>query len=276
MLLWPLPRSAGSGHLSYWVAMDSMASLYVPGASVVHRLDARVKIGLLLAYSVGLLLVRTWAGLGLMATLFAVALAVSRLPLRRVFGMGLALYVLVGSVVALNGLRGPEGWAVGCFTGARMLLLLWMSYILCLSSTSTQLNDALASLLGPLRRLGVPVDDVALALSLALRFIPEVSRAFAEVAGVQRSRGAHLDEGGAIVRARAWAAVFAPVMTALFHRATDLGVALEARCYGLGEAQGRPVEAPGRTRLDPPRMTARDGAVLAVGCALCALAAVLL
>ncbi len=164
MLLWPLPRSAGSGHLSYWVAMDSMASLYVPGASVVHRLDARVKIGLLLAYSVGLLLVRTWAGLGLMATLFAVALAVSRLPLRRVFGMGLALYVLVGSVVALNGLRGPEGWAVGCFTGTRMLLLLWMSYILCLSSTSTQLNDALASLLGPLRRLGVPVDDVALAL----------------------------------------------------------------------------------------------------------------
>ena len=78
------------------------------------------------------------------------------------------------------------------------------------------------------------------------------------------------------MRARAWAAVFAPVMTALFRRATDLGVALEARCYGLEEAHGRPVETPGCTRLDSPRMIARDGAVLTVGCALCALAAVLL
>lgn len=255
--------------------MEGMTALYVPGASAVHRLDARVKIGLLFAYSVALLLVRSWAGLGLMATLFVVALAASRLPLRRVFGMGMALYVLVGSVVLFNGLRGPEGWATGCLTGARMLLLLWMSYILCLSSTATQLNDGLASLLGPLRRLRVPVDDVALALSLALRFIPEVSRAFERVAAAQRSRGAHLDDGGPFVRARAWAAVFAPVMASLFRSADGLGCALEARCYGLGAAQGRPAGTSGRTRLDPARIGPSDVATLVAGCALCVLAILL-
>lgn len=229
-----------------------------PAASFLSRMDARAKIALLVAYSVAVFLVSTPMGLLALGLLLAAALVAGRLSPRRVFGTGIALYVLVGFVVVLNGLRGPGGWCAGAMAGARLLLALWMSYAVCFSSTSTQLQEALSCLLRPLAALRVPVDDIAITLALALRLMPEVSAAFLRVASAQRSRAAHLDDGGLARRAHAWGAVFAPTLVALFRRASQMGVALEARCYGLAGSVGARAR---RTQLSRARWRASDTAV---------------
>lgn len=245
-------------------------STYIPGSSPLHRLDARVKVLLLLAYSVTLFLVTTWWGLLASFALLAAAWAVSGVPLRRVLGCGATAYALIGAIVALNALRGWEGALHGCFLASRILLLLWASYLVCFTSTSTDLSDALASLLGPLRRIGVPVDDVALTLSLALRFIPETSAEVDRVKRAQLSRCAPLGEGHPFRRMVAWGAVLAPVMAALFRRADRLALALDARCYGLQLPEASRGRSQRRTSLASRRWSASGAIVLALGCALCA------
>lgn len=253
--------------------MEAPSLTAVPDACRLSRVDARAKIALLVAYSVAAFLVRGPGGLLCLGLLLAAAIVAGGVSPRRVFGTGIALYVLVGFVVVLSGLRGPQGWYAGAMVGARMLLVLWMSYVVCFSSTSTQLEAAFASLLRPLRALRAPVDDIALTLSLALRLMPEVSAAFLRVASAQRSRCAHLDDGGPVRRAQAWGAVFAPTLVALFRHAGQLGVALEARCYGLTGPGGAPLR---RTQLSRARWRASDTAVLAGTLAALALSVALL
>ena len=131
---------------------------------------------------------------------------------------------------------------------------------------------ALGSLLGPFGRFGVPVEDVALTLTLALRFIPEVGQELAQVRDAQRCRGAALDRGPLGVRARAWGALFAPVLLGLFRRGGRVAQALDARCYGLRRPGGGPQA---RTRLGARPFGWRDAAVLLVGWGLCAALALL-
>ena len=276
--------------------MRLSVSTYIPGSSPVHACDARVKILLLLAYSVTLFVVRTWPRLGVMALLFLAAALASGIPLRRFFSFLLPVYVIAGfsvlfnafavdvaqagasvsglgdvssgvfsqfEAVALVGSFGfvPAGFGRGCFYAARIVLLVVMSLVLTYTSTSTDLTDAFASFLRPLRRLHVPVDDIATALSIALRFIPVTAEELLRVRDAQWSRGASFDEGGAWRRLRAWGNVFIPLFVGLFRRADCLAVSMDARCYG----------APGvvRTSLDDRRMSAASWAALAGGLAAC-------
>lgn len=154
----------------------------------------------------------------------------------------------------------PEaGLGRGLFFGLRIVLLAWGSLLVSLTSTSTELTDALRSFLAPLGRVRVPVDDVATALALAVRFIPLLAEEFCQVRDAQWSRGSALD-GGPAARLKAWAAVMIPLFVGLFRRADALAQAMDARCYG---APGR------RTSLAARRLGARDLAALAAGLALC-------
>lgn len=245
-------------------------SLYFPADSSVHRLDARVKLGLLLGYSVALFAVGTWGGMAVAAGLLAAVAAASAVPPWRVASLGAPAYLLLAVVVACNALAGPEGLATGCFLALRMALLLWASCLLCLTATSTELMGALASLLAPFGRFGAPVEDVALTLSLALRFVPEVGLELAQVRDAQRCRGAAIGAGPLPARARAWAALFSPVLLGLFRRGSRLAQALDARCYGVEGPDGRPVR---RTRLGARPLGWRQGALLLAGWGLCAAAA---
>ena len=176
-------------------------SSYIPGTSPIHACDARVKIVLLAMYSVMLFLVDTWAGLVLCGALFAAAAVSSRIPLRRFFALLVPVYVLAAFAVVFNGfafdvgqaapgaappLMGqepglfgslppvalvgsfglvPAGLARGCFFAVRIVLLVTASLVVTYTTTSTALTDALADFLRPLRRLRVPVDDIAMVFS---------------------------------------------------------------------------------------------------------------
>ena len=278
-------------------------SSYIPGTSPIHACDARVKIVLLAMYSVMLFLVDPWAGLVLCGALFAAAAVSSRIPLRRFFALLVPVYVLAAFAVVFNGfafdvgqaapgaappLMGqepglfgslppvalvgsfglvPAGLARGCFFAVRIVLLVTASLVVTYTTTSTALTDALADFLRPLRRLRVPVDDIAMVFSLALRFIPVTAEELGRVHDAQQARGASFSEGGLWERLRAWQTVLIPLFVGLFRRADALAVAMDARCYGA---------QPHRTSLHDRRLAGRSLAVLAAGLALCIAVAVLL
>lgn len=280
--------------LFYTAPMRFSMNTYIPKDSCVHACDARVKIVLLLAYSITLFFVETWAGLGLCAALFAAALAASRIAPARVFGLAAPVYVLVAFAILVNSftfdvsvaaqpvglgavsagvlanaapvsLAGnfafvPAGFARGCFYAVRILLLVFASFIVCFSTTSTAMTSALASFLAPLRRVRVPVDDIATVLSVALRFIPLTAEELMRVRDAQWARGARFDEGGLWQRLRAWQTVFIPVLVALFRRADRLAQAMESRCYGNNVPH---------TTLHTSRISSACAFALAGGIAVC-------
>ena len=192
----------------------------------MHRLDARVKVILLAAYSVALFAAGAWTGLGLAVLLLGAVLAASGLPWGRVLAMAAPVYVIAAFAVAFNALSGglgaptagesalasalaalspTAGLGRGLFFGLRIVLLAWGSLLVSYTSTSTELTDALRGFLAPLRPLRVPVDDAATALALAVRFIPltaeELGRFTAFMAGagaLDRLEERLIDAGSAV------------------------------------------------------------------------------
>lgn len=258
--------------------MRGVVRAYCPGSTVVHRADARVKIVLLVAYSLALFWVDTPVGMALFAAAAVGALAAARVPGRFVLALLAPVIVLAAFTVAFNafgsdgaaaaGTFTVEGLGRGVFFAVRMIVLVAGSFAVCLTTTSTALVGGFAQLMRPLRLVRVPIDDVALVLSLALRFIPVIAEELDSVRTAQISRGAHLQTGSLFKRLRAWGSVFVPLFVGLFRRADTLGVALEARCYGASGTC--------RTSLADAPFSFESAAQLAGGlAAVCAVAAVL-
>lgn len=253
---------------------------YVPVDSPVHRMDARAKLGLTACYTVALFLVTSWLGLLVVAAVAVFAVAVSRVPWRIASrGLRPVVWLLLFTLLA-NGLRwrpddawiaiGPlgvdaEGLARGGFFAARILLLVLGTSLLTLTTSPVALTDAISLLLGPLRVVRVPVDDIAMMMSIALRFMPTTAEEAERIVVAQSARGARFDSGGLLARARAWVPVLVPLFVNLFRRADDLAIAMESRCYrGFG-----------RTRLREPRMRPSDWVALGSGVLFAAAVAVL-
>lgn len=245
--------------------MNSSLRIAIPGTTVIHRADARVKVVLLLAFSIGVFFVDTWRGLGLAALFVCACIVAAKLPVGKLAKLSVPLLVLLAFVwvcnafvldvgtTASSSLSGgsagfAQGWPsvalagtfgfspVGCMTalfyGVRILLILLASFAVTFTTTAEELTSGFLSLLRPLRALRVPVDDVATTFSIALRFIPLTAEELARVRAAQISRGAGLEEGSALSRVLAWRVVFIPLVVGLFRRADALGCAMQARCYG--------------------------------------------
>ena len=243
---------------------------FVPGDSAVHRLDPRAKLGLTLAFTVLLFSSRGWVGLAAGAVVAVAVVGISRVPWR-LAGRGLVpiLWLLVFTLVA-NALAwgsgpllvrlGPlgvsqSGLARGACFAARITLLVLGTSVVTLTTSPVALTDALSRLMRPLRFVRVPVDDVAMMFSIALRFIPTTAEEADKIVVAQTARGAQFDEGGLVRRAKAWVPVLVPLFVNLFRRADDLAIAMESRCYtGIG-----------RTRLHVQRMRTGDWIALTVG-----------
>ena len=161
----------------------------------------------------------------------------------------------------------PTGFTRGCFYAIRIVLLVMASLLVSFTTTSTELTEAFSSFLRPLRKLRVPVDDVASVLSIALRFIPLVAEELGRIHDAQWSRCAKFGEAGLVVRLRAWATVLVPLFVSMFRRADALAVAMDARCYGAPDVV--------RTSLARRRFTVGALATLLAGLAICAALAVL-
>lgn len=280
--------------------MNASFATYIPGNSLLHRADARVKLLLMIAVSVTLFLVETWAGLACLAiAIFALALhaklsfrsmALMLIPVSVLlfvmwacnafvldvnssvqrYGLGVVSAGFAKGIapIALVGTFGfsPEGCMHGLFYAVRIIFLLMASFVVVYTTTSNELSDALVAFLRPLRALKVPVDDIATTLSLALRFIPLVAEELLNVKRAQASRGARYDEGSLLQRVRAWSNVFIPLFVGMFRKANTLALAMDSRCYGAHE----------RTALYERRVGKAGFTALVVGLALCVLCAVYL
>lgn len=246
---------------------------YVPGDSPMHRLEPRVKLGLTAAFTIALFLVDGWAGMAVAGLGVAGALAISKVPLRIVVrGLSAVSFILAFTVLA-NALRwndpagalvtlGPlsvnaAGLSQGLFFAVRIVLLVLGTSLVTLTTSPVAITDALAALMRPLERFRFPAADVAMMLSVALRFIPTTAEEAEKIVVAQAARGARFSEGGPITRARAYVPVLVPLFVNLFRRADDLAIAMESRCY-RGE---------GRTRLRESVMRSADWATLAAGMA---------
>jgi energy-coupling factor transport system permease protein len=255
---------------------------YVPGDSPVHRLEPRVKIVVTLVFSVGLFLVSNWAGLGLLAIVMVAAVVVSGVRWRLVARGLLPIAFILAFTVIINALvRAPApntlmrlgplavsipGLERGLFFALRIVILVLGTSLITLTTSPVALTDAIARLLAPLERLGFPATDVAMMLSVALRFIPSTAEEAETIVVAQAARGARFGEGGPVRRARAYVPVLVPLFVALFRRANELALAMDARCY----------RGTGRTRLHESSLRAADWLTLGVGVVLVAAVAVYL
>ncbi len=244
---------------------------YVPVDSPVHRLDAAAKIGIAAAFTVGLFLAGRFWGMGAFALAVVAGVALARVPA----GMALRGVRTVGVIMVVtllaNALRwqpatealvrlGPlaideQGLRLGAFFAVRIVLLVVGTSLLTLTTSPVELASGIERALGPLKVFRVPVGDLAMTLTIALRFIPTTVEETDRVITAQSARGARFDAGGPIARARAYAPVLVPVFLNLFRRADELATAMEARCYRGSE---------GRTRLRESRMRPADWAALLV------------
>lgn len=235
----------------------------------VGRVDTRVKLVLLLSYSITLFVVTNWFGIGLCAVILGVCVAGSKVSPGKIFSGLVPLYLLLLFTVFFNAYSFTgdtmvftgEGLNRGCLYASRIMLLVVASLVVTYTTTDTALTLGLSQLLAPLRVLHVPVDDIAMTLTLALRFIPVFSEELETLKRAQLSRGAALESGGLVVRMRAWLTIMIPLFVGLFRHADRLSLAMDTRCYGLSPQP--------RTSLESQAFTLQNGIILGLGLTLC-------
>lgn len=209
-----------------------------------------------LSWRAGLRPADLWRGLSPLLLVAAVLVVASALKLD-----GSGAWRLAGRVGV-----SPQGLSDGLLAAGRLAVLAAMSVVVTATTTAGLMNEALLWCMSPLGRLGAPVGDVAMMLSVAVRFIPECSGQLERIVLSQKARGARFGRGGPAGRARAWAQVVTPLFVAMFRRSEALARAMEARCY----------RGQGRTEMGRMEMRPADRAALACGAALACAAALAL
>lgn len=220
--------------------MAAFGFAYIDGNTPVHRCDARAKIVLLLACSIGVLLVKTGGGLMAIAVVIALLVAVARIPLSTINRMLVPIYVLAAFSLLFNVLAQPgmDGVLRGLFFAARMVVLVAASFVVCLTTRSDELLDAFLGIIAPLRAIKAPVDDIALTLALSVRFIPLIEREFVSIRTAQKARGSESAESLGRKLSIVGSA-FASLFVGLFRHADALALSMDARCYGAAERRTR-------------------------------------
>jgi len=254
--------------------MRTTVAQYYPGDSPIHRLDPRAKFVAVTALAVALFLRDSFAGLAVFAVAGVVAYVLSGVPAAWFWRAFRPLLWLVGLTFLAQMLFGPsdqafaswwvfhisrEGLAFAAFLSLRLLVLVLIGSVLTLTTQPLALTDGLAWLGRPLRKLRVPTDELALMVTIALRFIPTLLVEVDQIMRAQRARGADFGSGGPVRRARALVPVLTPLFVLSFRRADELALAMEARCYQPGVV---------RTRLHPLKAGTADAVLLALTAAV--------
>lgn len=223
---------------------------YYPTQSFVHRLDPRLKIVFLIAYIVAIFLAKNFYGLAACAAVLLLAIVFSGVPFLRVFRSvrGILFLVLFTSALNIFFFAGEtvyaqwgifritqEGLIFSAFLAIRIFLLVMCSSLLTYTTTPVSLTDGLESLLSPFKLVRLPVREIALIMSIALRFIPILMDETERVMNAQKARGADFETGGLGKRIRAIVPILIPLLLSAFRRAEELGDAMDARCYSGGK-----------------------------------------
>lgn len=257
--------------------MRATVGQYWPGRSPLHRLDPRTKFVAVSGLTVALFVRDSFASLAVFAAAAALAYALSGVPASWSWRAFKPLLWLVALTVVAQLLVAPgepfltvwflhvswQGLETAAFLTLRLFVLVLAGSVLTLTTPPVALTDGLAWLGRPLRRLGLPTDELALMVTIALRFIPTLLAELEAIMRAQRARGAEFGRGGPLRRARALVPVLVPLFVLSFRRADQLALAMEARCYTPGQP---------RTRLHPLRAGRADAVALLVTAAVIALA----
>jgi len=249
---------------------DITLGQYLPGNSVMHKMDARVKLVLTMAFIVVIFICKNFFALGLMALVTLILTFASRVPLRMMLKSLRPVMIILLFTAVLNLFYTKDGnvlfswWKIsvtdkGVFTAVFMLVrivcLIAGSSLLTYTTTPTMLTDAIERLLSPLKVFKLEVHTLAMMMTLALRFIPTLTEEIDRIMSAQKSRGADLESGGLIKRAKALIPVLIPLFISAFRRAYELAFAMECRCYHGGG---------GRTRMKQMKMRSMDFVSIAV------------
>ena len=243
---------------------DITLGQYYPEQSVIHRLDARTKILGTLLYIIEVFLVNSFAGFGLVILALGILIGISRVPVRFIFkGLKAVVFIiLLTFVLNLFMFDGTvlwhwkfltityEGLYRSCFMALRLILLIIGTSMLTLTTKPMELTDGLEKLLKPFNRLGLPSHEIALMMSIALRFIPTLLEETDKIMKAQQARGADFESGNLMQRVKNMIPILIPLFVGSFRIAQDLALAMEARCYVGGE---------GRTRMKEIVFSRRDG-----------------
>ena len=257
---------------------DITLGQYIPGRSLIHRLDPRVKITLTIAFIVFLFVASNFQGLLLMVILMFGVLLCSGVPLLQyakslkailfiiLFAGVLNLFYGTGRVVwrcpfwpVMQITDGGIGNAV--FISIRIVCLILYSSVLTFTTTPTELTDALERIMKPLEALHVKVHEIAMMMTIALRFVPTLLEETDTIMNAQKARGADLESGNFMQRIRALIPILIPLFVSSFRRAYDLAMAMECRCYHGGK---------GRTKMKQLHMTKLDAAAILCSAVFCA------
>ena len=215
---------------------DITIGQYYPADSVIHKLDPRTKLVGTIGFIVSVFLFHTFAGYAVATIFLAGMILLSKVPVKFIFKGLKTIFMLEGLVLAGT-------------MAIRLVYLVIGSSIMTLTTTPNQLTDGLERLLRPLNKLHVPVHDIAMMMSIALRFIPILLEETDKIMKAQIARGADFENGNLIQKAKNMVPLLVPLFISAFRRANDLAMAMEARCYHGGD---------NRTQMKPLCYKKRD------------------
>jgi len=254
---------------------DITLGQYYQGESWIHRLDPRVKIWATILYIVELFVVNNFIGFVICGVALAVVIAISRVPLGFIvrglkpiliilmFTFALNIFMVNGEIIwqwrFLHITR--EGLRTAAFMAVRLILLILGSSMLTLTTRPLALTDGMERLLSPFKRLGLPAHEIAMMMTIALRFIPTLLEETDKIMKAQQARGADFETGSFITKAKNLIPILVPLFISAFRIAQDLAMAMEARCYRGGV---------NRTRMHEMRLRGRDFAAIALEVAMLA------
>lgn len=248
---------------------DITLGQYIPGKSPVHRADPRVKIILITVYMVLIFLMKKYTGFGILFLFTILSIVVSDIPLKYTLkGLKPVVFIVVFTVlVNLFTVSGEEifkwgfikitkeGLDVSAKLALRLTLLIVTTSLLTLTTTPIFLTDALENLMKPLKKIGVPAHEIAMMMTISLRFIPTLLEETEKIMKAQASRGADFDSGNILKKARSFVPILVPLFISAFRRADEMAIAMEARCYRGSE---------GRTRMKQLKVTGVDYVLILV------------
>jgi len=255
---------------------DISLGQYIPGTSVIHRIDPRLKIVLTLAYIVVLFMAKGPLSYGLVLLTLGLIIVLSRIGVRFVLRSvrPLLFIILFTAVLNMFYVDGDVLWSwwilkitrqgieTAIYMVLRIVMLISGTFVLLNYTTSPiMLTDGIEQLLGPLKKIHVPVHELAMMMTIALRFIPTLIEETDKIMSAQKARGADFETGNVIRRAKALIPILVPLFVSAFRRADELAVAMECRCYRGSE---------GRTRLRTLKLQGLDYAAMAIAAVLAA------
>ena len=249
---------------------DITLGQFFPGKSPVHKLDARVKLILTIAYIVALFLVSNYFGYLVIVGLIGLVLVLSKIPFSMLLKSLKPLIFIIAFTAVLNLFYGAgehvlfeygflriteEGIRNAIMMSLRIIFLIAGTSLLTYTTSPIMLTDAIERLLSPLKKIHLPVHELAMMMTIALRFIPTLVEETGKIMSAQKARGADFESGSLVSRVKALVPILVPLFVSAFRRADELATAMECRCYHGGE---------NRTRMKQLTIAGRDFAACGV------------